>query len=161
MAVAAALAAASLGGCSRHPRLIAPQQITVYYCKAGSDALVRTPYTVDAKLRGLALANYAVDQLLAGPTSGQNAFVLFPPGTAISLSSAGDKVVANIEGPLARAAPGGASDEVALFKSLTWTLTDLAGIKSVQVTVHGRKSATLPGGEFDLEEPLTRGTFAQ
>jgi spore germination protein GerM len=44
---------------------------------------------------------------------------------------------------------------------LTYTVTSVGGIARVQVTIAGRKVPTLPGGEFEIDEPLTRETFAQ
>ena len=48
-----------------------------------------------------------------------------------------------------------------MFKSLTYTLTAMSGVKRVQVLVDGRKQLALPGGHFEIDEPLTRDTFAQ
>ncbi|MDQ6767640.1 MAG: hypothetical protein M3Z41_07510, partial [Candidatus Eremiobacteraeota bacterium] len=47
---------AIFAGCSRHVTVAPSPHLTVYYCKAGSDDLVRVPFTVDAKLTGSALA---------------------------------------------------------------------------------------------------------
>ena len=53
----------------------------------------------------------------------------------------------------------GSLDETAEFKALVYTLTALPGISSVRVTVAGERIATLPGGHFELDEPLTRQSF--
>ena len=45
------------------------------------------------------------------------------------------------------------------FKALVWTLTSLPGIDAVAVTVAGKKIATLPGGSFELDEPLRRSDW--
>ncbi|MBC5824970.1 MAG: GerMN domain-containing protein [Candidatus Eremiobacteraeota bacterium] len=148
-------------GCSRRAQVAMPRQITLYYCKAGSGALVPMKYTADAAMSGSALENYAVDQLLSGPAAGQDALVLFPAGTRAVVTQSGGTAIVDLKGPLTRPLRIGASDEIALFKSLTYTLTDLPAVKNVQVLIDGHRSAVLPGGGFELDEPLTRETFAQ
>lgn len=158
----AVLAAVILAvGCARHVTVPQPHQITIYYCKAGSDDLVRIPFSVDPKLSGATLQSYALNQLLAGPGAGRDALVLFPAGTQATVTTQGDMAVVNIDGSIVRSFQGGAGDEVGMFKSLTFTLTGLPGIKSVQVLLAGSKRAALAGGHFELDEPLTRETFAQ
>jgi spore germination protein GerM len=152
---------AVLAGCSRHGTAPPPPHLTVYYCKAGSDDLVRVPFSVDSKLSGSALATYAVNQLLAGPSVGRDSVVLFPAGTQATVSTEGDMATVDLGGSVARSFQSGAGDEVGMFKSLTYTLTGLPGIKSVQVLVGGQKKAALPGGHLEIDEPLTRETFAQ
>jgi spore germination protein GerM len=160
--MAAALVAVIVAaGCSRHATVTPNHQITVYYCKAGSGDLVRVPFTVDPKLSGNALQSYAVSQLLAGPSVGRDSFVLFPVGTQASVTTQGDVAVVDLSGSVVRSFQGGAGDEAGMFKSLTFTLTALPGVKSVQVLVAGQKQAALAGGHFEIDEPLTRDTFAQ
>jgi spore germination protein GerM len=115
---------------------------------------------VDANLQGAALANYAIAQLLAGPPVGRDRVVLFPNGTVARVTIEGDTAVVDISGSAARSFQSGAGDEVGMFKSLTFTLTGLPGIHRVQVLVAGQKAAALPGGHFEIDEPLTRDTFA-
>lgn len=148
-------------GCSRHVTVTPTPHLTVYFCKAGSDDLVRIPFTVDPKLSGSALATYALNQLLAGPSVGRDSIVLFPQGTEATVTTEGELATVNLNGSIARSFQGGAGDEVGMFKSLTYTLTGLPGVKSVQVLVAGQKKAAVPGGHFEIDEPLTRETFAQ
>lgn len=150
-----------VAGCARHATTPPPSQVNIYYCKAGSDQLVRMPFTADAKLKGPALATYALNQLLAGPSVGRDSLVLFPSGTQATVNIDGSVATVNLSGPIARSFQSGAGDEAGLFKSLTYTMTSLPGITSVQVLVDGNKRAALPGGHFELDEPLTRDTFAQ
>ena len=151
----------TIAGCSRHVTVPTAPHLTVYYCKAGSDDLVRIPFSVDPKLSGSALATYALNQLLAGPSVGRDSIVLFPPGTEATVNIEGDVATVDLNGSIARSFQGGAGDEAGMFKSLTYTLTGLPGVKSVQVLVAGQKKAALPGGHFEIDEPLTRETFAQ
>jgi spore germination protein GerM len=150
-----------VAGCARHAVAPSPPKISIYYCKAGSDQLVRVPFSVDPKLGGSALAAYALNQLIAGPSVDRDSLVLFPTGTRATVTVDGDLATVDLSGPITRSFQSGAGDEAGLFKSLTYTMTSLSGIKSVQVLVDGQKRAALPGGHFELDEPLTRDTFAQ
>lgn len=159
--VAATVAASLVVGCShKAPTPISPQ-ITVYFCRAGTDMLVPMPFSVDRNMSAAKLESQLVGQLLAGPAVEQSTVVLFPPGTTAAVDLQGDTVSVNFSGALAQPFRGGASDEIALFKSLTYTTTSVAGVSRVQVLINGRKVPTLPGGEFEIDEPLTRNTFAQ
>lgn len=155
------VAVAVATGCSRHATVPTAHHLTVYYCRAGSEQLVPMQFNVDPKLTGTTLASYAVNQLLAGPTVSRDSFVLFPAGTQASVSLQARLATVDLHGPLGRSFQSGGTDEAAMFKSLTYTLTGLAGIHSVQVLIEGKKVAALPGGAFELDEPLTRDTFAQ
>ncbi|MBV8529797.1 MAG: GerMN domain-containing protein [Candidatus Eremiobacteraeota bacterium] len=164
--VIAALVAAMLAsafGCAKKPAQVvqAPGHFTVDFVDAGTEALAPSEYTVDPNLSGEGLAEYAVTQLLAGPSTGRDTVVLFPAGTTINVTLNGDMAVADLGGPLVKSYTGGAEDEAAMFKSLVYTLTNVSGVNRVQVLLGGKKRAALPGGHMELDEPLTRGTFAQ
>jgi spore germination protein GerM len=122
---------------------------------------VRFPFTVDSKLSGDSRLTYAVTQLLAGPPVARDAVVLFPQGTTATVTQRGSAAVVNLKGVIERSFQGGETDETGMFKSLTYTLTAFPGITKVQVLVGGRTVAALPGGAFELDEPLTRSMFAQ
>ena len=151
----------TVAGCTHQAPTPLSPQVTVYFCKAGSDTLVPMPFSVDRKLQGSKLATALVAQLLSGPAVPTTSVVLFPTGTAATVDVANGTALVNFTGALTKPFRGGASDEVALFKSLTYTLTSVPGVKRVQVQLGGRKLATLPGGEFEIDEPLTRETFSQ
>lgn len=155
------LAALALAGCTRHVTVPHPHQITIYYCKAGSGDLVRVPVTVDPKLSEASLERYALDQLFAGPPFGREAVVLFPQGTTGNVATQDGMLLVDLHGAITRGFGSGGTDEASLFKSLTYTMTGLPGIKRVQVLLMGKKAAALPGGAFELDEPLTRATFSQ
>jgi germination protein M len=155
------LSASLAGGCSRQAHVSAQRKVTIYFCRPGTDTLVPMHYSVNGDLAGPALEQYALNQLLAGPGTAQNAVVVFPAGTRASLTHVGNRAQVDLRGPIARAGHTGTSDEIALFKSLVYTLTELPGIAEVQVLVDGRKTAALPGGHFELDEPLNRDTFTQ
>ena len=163
--IAAVLAAmiALAPGCVRKPPPVVqpPGRFTVDFVNAGTETLVPVDYSVDPHMPPTELADYAVTQLLAGPATSRDTVVLFPEGTNLDAKIDGDTATVNITGPLVKGYRGGADDESAMFKSLTYTLTNIAGISRVQVLVGGQKRAALSGGHVELDEPLTRETFAQ
>ena len=118
-------------------------------------------FSVSSNLSATSRASFAVNQLLVGPPVSSDSFVLFPPGTKAAVTLDGSTATVDLSGAVARSFQGGATDEAAMFKSLTYTLTAQPGIARVQVLVAGAKRAALPGGAFELDEPLTRDTFAQ
>ena len=125
----AAVIAMAGAGCTHRPTPPVTPQVTVYFCKAGSDMLVPMPFSVDKSLEGSKLESALVAQLLSGPAVPTTAVVLFPSGTAAAVDVAGDTATVNFSGALAKPAHRGSSDEVALFKSLTYTVTSVAGVK--------------------------------
>jgi hypothetical protein len=135
--------------------------IVVYYTK--TDGTTEVPWRVslgparDPK----SVAFYAAAQALAGPSSEIEA-VRFPAGTHVrSIALDGSVVDVDLSGEVGKSAEGGL-EETAEFKSLVWTLTDpktLPGIDSVRIRVDGTRLATLPGGHFELDEPLSRASF--
>jgi len=165
-AAAICIALAMLAGCGNRGHsadhgLPAEHLITVYYSKAGSDSLVAIHYSAGASLAGSALAQYAVSQLLAGPSDAASTLIVFPSDTRARATQNGTTVDVDLSGAITKHYAGGAGDEAGLFKSLTYTLTDLPGVTAVQVSLNGQVEAALPGGHLELDEPLTRDTFAQ
>src|SRR5579864_5646879 len=84
------LAAVVVAGCNRHVVVSPPHQATIYYCKAGTDELVRVPFSADPKLTRSALAAVAVSQLLSGPPVGADTVALFPRGTSATVDVRGN-----------------------------------------------------------------------
>jgi hypothetical protein len=139
----------------------AGDSIVVYYTKI--DGTTQAPWRVSlgpARDRS-SVAFYAAAQALAGPASGIEA-VRFPAGThVLGITLDGSTADVDISGEVKSSAEGGFT-ETAEFKSLVWTLTDpqtLPGIKTVRIRIDGARVATLPGGHFELDEPLSRATF--
>ena len=158
-----ALIIAALDACAKKTQPVAAPsgRFTVEFVNAGTEELDPVDYSVDRNLNSAGMAEFAVTQLLAGPSTGRDSVVLFPPGTTLDVKVAGDLATVNINGPLTKSYGGGAGDESAMFKSLTFTLTNVPGIARVQVVVAGKNVAALPGGHLELDTPLTRETFAQ
>jgi spore germination protein GerM len=104
------------------------------------------------------VAFYAATQVMAGPPAGVDA-VRFPNGTTVrSVDVTGSNAVVDLSKEVDGLA-GGSFRESATFKSLVWTMTALPGIKSVSIRVDGEQVAAIPGGHFELDEPLTRSDW--
>lgn len=161
MRLLAAVVAMAGAGCSHQTPSPVTPQVTVYFCKAGTDTLVPMPFSADRELQGAKLESALIGQLLAGPGLPAETVVLFPAGTSAAVDVNGDTAVVDFRGAFAKPYHGGDIDEVALFKSLTYTATSVSGVKRVQVLIDGRKVPTLRGGAFEIDEPLTRETFSQ
>ena len=164
IALAAVAAAALLGGWffvgHRHASRDGAS-IVVYYTKADGTSEVPWRVSLGPARDPESVAFYAAAQVLAGPASDIDA-VRFPAGTHVrALEISGSTVDVDLSGEVAKSAQGGFAEN-ALFKSLVWTLTDaktLPGIDAVRIRVDGTRVATLPGGHFELDEPLARTTF--
>jgi N-acetylmuramoyl-L-alanine amidase len=141
-----------------YPRPVTADTVTVYYAKTDGETLVPWKVTLGSARDRKSVAFYAVTQVLAGPPADTEA-VRFPPGTTLrSLQLTGDTATVDLSSAVG-SQPGGSLSEGAEFKALVWTLTALPGISKVQVEVAGAKVPTLPGGHFELDEPLARSTF--
>lgn len=133
-------------------------QVVVYYTRLDGSSEGSWSVPLGAARDRSSVAFYAATQAIAGPPSDVRA-VRFPSGTRI-LSVMVDGSVATLD--LSKEVYGladGSFAETAAFKSLVWTMTALPGISAVQVEVQGSRIATLPGGHFELDEPLTRSSW--
>lgn len=146
-------------------RTPAAEHITVYYTK--DDGTSEVPWTITVRSRqpgenDIARMNYlvlyAASQAVTGPPSSVAA-IRFPAGThVLTATVAGSTANIDLSSEVAQP-PLGASTETGEFKSLVWTLTALPGIDAVNVLVAGKKVAALPGGSFELDEPLRRSDW--
>mgnify|MGYP001336790848 CR=1 FL=1 len=146
------------------PHRPAVSDVTVYYTK--DDGASEIPWTISvrppsagesAASRLQYLVLYAASQAVAGPPQSVSA-VRFPAGTRV-LSASVDGMTATVDLSSEVNRNPGALTESGEFKSLVWTLTALPGIDRVAVRVAGNKIATLPGGNFELDEPLRRSDW--
>jgi spore germination protein GerM len=138
--------------------------ITVYYTKVDGAEI---PWTISVRPPNAKesaadysqyLVLYAASQAVAGPPQSVAA-IRFPVGTHV-LSAGVDGTTATVDlSADVNSRSGGALNESGEFKSLVWTLTSLPGIDRVAVRVAGNKIATLPGGNFELDEPLRRSDW--
>jgi spore germination protein GerM len=150
---------------SSHKRSAIGDHITVYYTKPDGSSEVPWSVSMRPQQPGESAAQhlhdavlYASVQAVTGPESSISA-VRFPTGTHVLSASVNDSTaLVDLSGEV-RNQTGGALSESAQFKSLVWTLTALPGIKAVDVRVEGQKLDTLPGGHFELDEPLRRSDW--
>jgi len=135
--------------------------IIVYYTKTDGRTEVPWRVTLGPARDPKSVAFYAAAQALAGPSSEIEA-IRFPAGTHVrSVEIDGAVVDVDLSNEVSKSAEGGLA-ETAEFKSLVWTLTDpktLPGYQRSRIRVDGTRVATLPGGHFELDEPLSRTTF--
>jgi spore germination protein GerM len=140
------------------PRPVTADTITVYYCKTDGETLVPWKVTLGPARDRKSVAFYAATQALAGPPSDVPA-IRFPAGTALRhLTLSGTTAVVDLNAA-AGSSQGGSFAESCEFKQLVWTLTALNGISNVQIELEGAKVPTLPGGHFELDEPLARSNW--
>lgn len=136
----------------------AADHITVYYTKLDGTSEEPWSVTLGPARDPHSVAFYAATQAVAGPPAGTDA-VRFPAGTRVrSVDLNGSTALVDISSEVDRLA-GGSFAEGAAFKSLVWTMTALPGIKSVSIRVDGARISTLPGGHFELDEPLARSSW--
>lgn len=133
-------------------------RITVYYTKLDGSSEVPWSVTLGPARDPRSVAFYAATQAIAGPPAGTDA-VRFPSGTRVrSVVLDG----ANADVDLSKEVDGlvgGSFAESAATKSLVWTMTALPGVSSVSIRVDGARVGTLPGGHFELDEPLSRSSW--
>lgn len=136
----------------------AEDRITIYYTKIDGSTEVPWSVSLGPARDPKSVAFYAATQAIAGPPAGTEA-VRFPPGTRVlGVEINGSTVNVDISKEVGGLASGSFA-EGATFKSLVWTMTALPGISSVSIRVDGARIPTLPGGHFELDQPLTRSSW--
>jgi spore germination protein GerM len=133
--------------------------LAVYYVKPVGDTLEKWTVSLSPKASDPAsVAFYATAQAVAGPAPDIQA-VRFPAGTIVrSAHLSGDTATVDLGGAITTPQDGSFA-ESGEFKALVWTLTALPGITQVRVEVNGARVATLPGGHFEIDEPLSRHSW--
>ena len=104
------------------------------------------------------VAFYATAQTVAGPPA-DVAAIRFPVGTVVrSVLVDGSTATVDLGGAIATPQAGSFA-ESGEFKALVWTLTALPGVSAVRVKIDGARVSALPGGHFELDDPLTRQSW--
>jgi spore germination protein GerM len=141
------------------------ETIAVYYTKLDGTSLgevrvslrPRQPDESAAEYRHNSVL-YAAVEAVAGPPNDVGA-IRFPPGTRVgNVSLDGSTATVDLSHDVERQA-GGTFGENGEFKALVYTVTGIRGIDAVRVTVDGAALETLPGGHFELDQPLHRSDF--
>jgi spore germination protein GerM len=139
-----------------HPEAPASSEVAVYYTKLDGQTLAKWSVSVNPEARDLAsVAFYATAQAVAGPPPDTQA-IRFPAGTVVrSVHVTGSTATVDLGGAIARPQDGSFAESGQL-KALVWTLTALPGIDAVQLKLGGVLVPTLPGGHYEIDEPLSR-----
>lgn len=138
----------------QQPKDIKTAEVTVYRVpKNGVETLV--PEKVKYVTGNDSAAETALKALVNTEPTSKTTQNLFPPGTKVN----GVKVVngiayADFNQAFAKKGQGSYS-EVMMVNAIVATLTEVPGVKKVQILVDGKKITTL-NGHLDLEDPLER-----
>lgn len=141
------------------------ETIAVYYTKLDGTSLSDVRVSLRPPLPGESAAEhrhnavlYAAVEAVAGPPNGIEA-IRFASGTRVLGAAVnGSTATIDLSKEVAHQA-GGTFGENGEFKALVYTVTGIAGIDAVQVTVAGARLETLPGGHLELDQPLHRSDF--
>lgn len=139
--------------------------LTVYYTKPDGTTLGTLSVSLRPRQPGESADEhrknavlYAAVQAVAGPPSDVQA-IRFPPGTRVlGVAVSGSTATVDLSKDVERQA-GGTFGENGEFKALTYTVTAVAGVTAVQITIAGETLPTLPGGHLELDAPLHRSDF--
>lgn len=141
-----------------------PTMLSIYYTKVDGSTLAVWTISHPPHEPGESAAQYVHDtvlyaavQTVAGPPSDVQA-IRFPPGTHV-IAVAVDGTTADVDLSNDVTHQRGEFGENGEFKALVYTVTAIDGIKSVQISVGGRRLTTLPGGNFELDTPLMRSDW--
>jgi len=141
------------------------ETIAIYYAKLNGRSLGDVRVSLRPRQAGESAAEhlhnavlYAAVQAVAGPP-GEIQAIRFPPGTRVLDATVdGSTATVDLSADAERQA-GGTFGENGEFKALVYTLTGIAGIDAVQVTINGARLETLPGGHLELDQPLHRSDW--
>ena len=142
-----------------------PTTLQVYYTTLDGKTLGNLSVSLRPRQPGESAAEhlhntvrYAAVEAVAGPPADVQA-IRFPPGTQVlGVSVDGSTATVDLSKDVGHQA-GGSFGENGEFKGLVYTVTGVAGIDAVQVTVEGEKLQTLPGGHLELDQPLHRSDW--
>lgn len=133
-------------------------QLSIYYTQADGSRVNSWTVPLGVAHDSRSVGFFAALQAIAGPPAGVDA-IRFPAGTYVrSVEIETSAVIVALSRDVDRLA-GGSLNESGAVKALVWTMTGLPGIDSVSIRVDGVRVATIPGGHFELDEPLRRSDW--
>jgi hypothetical protein len=143
----------------------AGETIPIYYTKLDGKTLAEMRVSMRPRQADESAAErlhnvvlYAAVQAIAGPPNDVQA-IRFPPGTRVLEASVnGSTATLDLSKALEQQA-GGTFGENGEFKALVYTITGIQGIDAVQILVEGNRLESLPGGNFELDQPLHRSDW--
>lgn len=159
------LVAAATWYYSSQRRPSAGETIAVYYTKLDGTSLGAVRVSLRPRAPDESAAEhlhntvlYAAVEAVAGPPNGIAA-IRFPAGTRVlGVNVDGSTATVDLSKEVENQ-PGGSFGETGEFKGLVYTITGIAGIDAVQITIEGNRLETLPGGHLELDQPLHRSDW--
>lgn len=141
------------------------ETMAVYYTKLDGTSLASVRVSVRPRASGESAAEhlhnqvlYAAVEAVTGPPNDIKA-IRFPPGTHVNgVTLDGSTATVDLSKEVDNQA-GGSFGESGEFKALVYTVTGIAGVDAVRVTVDGTRLETLPGGHLELDQPLRRADW--
>lgn len=138
----------------------APGEIVLYFAGTGNDDFLSPEIRVvgeSGKNRPVAdLAKTAIIELFRGPGAESVLRSTWPAGTSLrSVAYSNGRLYVDLDDGFVEAFWGGGLYEELAIYSLVNTVTGIAGIHSVQITIAGRSDASI-GGHLALDRPFTR-----
>jgi germination protein M len=101
------------------------------------------------------IAEAIVNELIAGPTDTKLRATIPKETKLLSLKITDQVANVDFSEEIRSTHPGGSSGEAMTLNSIVNSLTELTGIKKVQILINGAKVDTLVG-HADLSQPLSR-----
>ncbi len=134
----------------------AKKQARVYFYDKSMSRLVAQAILVEnAGLTTDARVRLSAEKLLSGPSKHSPLVSTFPEDVKVKeIKVQGDTVTVDFNKNFLK--PYGATMEIGMVGSLVLTLTDIPGIKKVQILCEGKKVPYLPEG-MEIGNTLTRG----
>ncbi len=132
-------------------------KLTFYF--SDNQAMYLIPEIREIKIRKDAspevVATAIINELIAGPAD-KNLIATIPKETKLRSLKITDQIAyVDFSEEIRSKHPGGSSGETMTLNSIVNSLTELTGIKKVQILINGAKVDTLVGHE-DLSQPLSR-----
>lgn len=134
------------------------KKIPVFYTKSDGEHLGKFRVALGKAHDVESVAYFAAICAVKGPVSEIPA-IHFPQGTSVrSVHVEGSTATVDLSKDV-NDTPSGGFSEGGEFKALVWTLTAIPGISHVKILIGGATVPTLPGGHFELDEPLSRADW--
>jgi len=102
-----------------------------------------------------AIAGAVVNELIAGPADKSLYATIPKEAKLLSVKIDGQTAIVDFSEEIQTRHPGGSSGESMTLNSIVNSLTEIQGIKQVQILINGKKVESL-AGHADLTQPLSR-----
>lgn len=134
------------------------EKVTLYF--SDDQAMYLLPESREIKIKKdtrseSSIAEGIINQLIVGPTDPKLRATLPKETKLISVKITDQIAYVDFSEEIKSKHPGGSSGELMTLNSIVNSLTELTGIKKVQILINGKNVDTL-AGHADLSRPLTR-----